>query len=108
MNLGGMSLDADSRVVDHMDRQVSLGWPPPVDVRLDRLLDQARRAGERTSRKELVAALVATCHPTDAQLGNMIKRYRRLKVREIMPVPEGENVVPLKRQPPGPRTRTVE
>jgi len=103
--LGSMSLDADSLVVDHLDKQAAIAWPVPVDVRLERLVDQATAAGERTSRKELVAALVATCKMSDAQLGKMLKRYRTARVREILPVPEGENVVPFTKRPPGrPRT----
>jgi len=103
-NLGGMSLDADSLVTDNVERQASIAWPLPVDVRLEKLLKQAKAAGERTSRKELVAALVATCDLTNAQLGEMLRQYRTATVREILPVPEGENVIPFTKQPPGPRT----
>jgi hypothetical protein len=101
---GGMSLDADSRVRDNPERQTTVAWPLPVDVRLDRLLDQATEAGERTSRRELLAALVATCDLTDAELSEMLRRYRTATVRQILPIPDGENVLPFTKQPPGPRT----
>lgn len=99
-----MSLDVDSRVIDNMIHQASIAWPAPVDMRLERLLDQAKAAGERTSRKELVAAPVATCELTDAQLSEMLRRYRTATVRQVLPVPDGENVLPFKKHPPGPRT----
>ena len=103
-NLGSMSLDADSRVIDNAERQASIAWPLPVDIRLERLLGQAKAAGERTSRRELVAALVATCELTDAQLSEMLRRYRTATVRQMLPIPDGENVVPFMKHPPGPRT----
>lgn len=103
---GETSLDADSRVVENPERPAAVSWPLPVDAWLERLVEQAKDAGERTSRKELVAALVASSKPSDAQLGKILRRYRTMKVREILPVPEGENVVPFTKQPPGPRTRS--
>lgn len=96
-------LDVDRKVVEFPERQSAVAWPLPVDARLERLLDQAREAGERTSRKEIVAALVATATFTDAQLGKLLRRYRTLHVREILPVPEGANVVQFTRKGPGPR-----
>ncbi len=101
---GETSLDANSRVIDNPQRSAAVSWPLPVDAWLERLVEQAKDAGENTSRKEVVAALVATSKPSAAQLGKMLRRYRTMKVREILPVPEGENVVPFTRQPPGPRT----
>lgn len=96
-------LDADELVVSFAEKQGAVAWPLPVEVRLERLLEQSRLAGERTSRKELVAALVALANPTDAQLGKMLRRYRTARVRDILPVAADENVVPFIRQGPGPR-----
>jgi hypothetical protein len=104
MKVAGVSLDADSFVIDAPQKPASINWPIPVEVRLEQLLDQAKEAGERTNRKELVAALVATSKLSNTQLERMLKRYRKAKVREIVSVPAGENVVPFSKQPPGPRT----
>jgi hypothetical protein len=100
---GGMSLPADSLVIDNHVGQVSMAWPVPVDVRLEQILAQAKAAGERTSRRELVAALIATYEMTDDELSDMLRRYRKMKVREMLGVPDEANVVPFKKQPPGPR-----
>src|SRR5687768_1938451 len=99
-------LDADGLVANYPDKQAAVAWPLPVDARLERLLEQARSAGERTTRKELVAALVAFASPTDSQLAKLLKRYRTSRVRDILPVAAGENVVPFSRQGPGPRRRS--
>jgi hypothetical protein len=105
MSPNRISLDADGRIVEFPEKQAALAWPLPVEVRLEMLLEQARSAGERTSRKELVAALVATCDKTDVQLSEMLRLYRTLKVREILPMPDGQNVVPFEPKKPGPRAR---
>ena len=104
MKVDPMSLDADSFVIDTLDKPAAINWPRAVEVRLEQLLAQAKAAGERTSRKELVAALVATSKLSDAQLGRMLRRYRTAKVRDILSVPADENVVPFTKQRPGPRT----
>jgi hypothetical protein len=73
-------------------------------MHLDRLVSQATAAGEKTNRKELTAAIVATASLSDAQLERMLKRYRKAQVRDLIPVTEGENVVPFEQSRPGPRT----
>lgn len=73
-------------------------------MKLDRLLDQADAAGENTSRKELVAALICAARLSDAQLGKALRNYRKARVRQLLPVPDGQNVVPFKKRKPGPRT----
>ena len=68
------------------------------------LLAQAAAAGENTSRKELVAAIIASTRVTDSQLGRMLRRYRTAKIRDLVTLPEGVNVVPFTKHKPGPRT----
>jgi hypothetical protein len=97
-------LAADQLVRDCPEKQAAVAWPLPVDARLDELLAQAEAAGENTSRKELVAAIIALTTVTDAQLGRLLRRYRRAKVRDLISLPEGENVVPFMKHKPGPRT----
>lgn len=100
-------LTADQLVRDCPQKQAAVSWPLPVDVRLDELLAQADAAGENTSRKELVAAIIATTRVTDAELGRLLRRYRKAKVRDLVSLPEGENVVPFTKHKPGPRTSSA-
>lgn len=97
-------LPADQLVRKCPEKQAAVSWPLPVDARLDELLAQAETAGENTSRKELAAAIIALTRLTDAQLGRLLRRYRKAKVRDLVSMPEGENVVPFMTHKPGPRT----
>ncbi len=98
-------LDADARVLDCPEKQAAISWPLPVDAKLDRFLADARDAGERTSRRELLAALVAVSQMTGDELGNALRAYRRSRVRDLLAVEREDNVVPIKRHAPGPRRR---
>jgi hypothetical protein len=95
---------AGQLVRDCPEKQAAVAWPLPVDARLDELLAQAEAAGENTSRKELAAAIIAFTRVTDAQLGRLLRRYRKAKVHDLVSLPEGENVVAFMKHKPGPRT----
>lgn len=97
-------LAADTLVRDCPAKQAAVSWPLPVDLRLDELLAQAEAAGENTSRRELVAAIICATRVTDAQLGRLLRRYRKAMVRDVIYMPEGANVVPFTKHKPGPRT----
>ena len=64
----GTPLAADQLVRDCPQKQAAVAWPLPVDARLDELLAQADAAGENTSRKELVAAIIASTRVSDTGL----------------------------------------
>jgi hypothetical protein len=99
-------LDADSRVVRSPEKQGAVAWPLPVEAKLDVLLRRAEEAGERTSRKELVAALIAVYDGEGEELSALLRRYRRTTVRELLAVPKSENVIDItQRRKPGPRPR---
>lgn len=86
------------------DRQVGLRLPMAVDEKLDRLRDAAQGAGERTDRKELVAALIAVCDLDGPALGEVLRRYRTMTVRDALPdAPASAKVVRLAEHKPGPR-----
>lgn len=95
---------ADQLVKDSPHKQAAVSWPLPIDMHLDRLLGRAEEAGENTSRRELAAAIIADTDLSGEQLGGLLRRYRTTRVRNLLPVPEGENVVPFRKRPPGPRT----
>jgi hypothetical protein len=97
-------LAADQLVRNCPQKQAAVAWPLPIDVRLDELLAQAEASGENTSRKELVAAIIAATRVTDAQLTRLLRRYRMTRVRDLVSLPEGENVIPFVKHKPGPRT----
>lgn len=87
------------------DKQVGMRWPVPVDARLDGLLARATAAGERTTRRELVAALIATTDLDGPALGQVLRRYRTMSVREAMlDVDDGSKVVRIAGHRPGPRS----
>jgi len=100
-------LHADELVREHPDKQAAIAWPLPVDLLLESLLKQATAAGESTSRKELAAAIIAGTTLTDVQLGRLLRRYRTARVRDLLPIPEGENIVPFARRKPGRRSASA-
>jgi hypothetical protein len=84
------AVEANANLSRSRDLQVGLRWPEAVSSRLDDLVDLASTVGERTNRKELSAALVATCALTADQLSEAIRRYRTMQVRDIT---DGSDVV---------------
>lgn len=102
----GHAVDLDTELARSRDKQVGLRWPVAVDERLDRLVTLAEQAGERTNRKELIAALIATSASDGAALGRTLRRYRTMTVRNCLPgVDRGAQVVRLIEHRPGPRPR---
>ena len=86
------------------DKQAGVRWPTAVDARLDRIVEAAVEAGERTNRKEVLAALVATLDLDGSACGEMLRRYRTMKVGDVLPAqPKGTTVVHLSDHRPGPR-----
>src|SRR4051812_13616787 len=65
------------------DTQMGLSLPRPISGRLDVLVAIANDAGERTSRAELVAALIAQAHEPEA-LREFLVRFRLAVVRDVV------------------------
>lgn len=100
------SLDRSERLIMSRDRQTSLRWPMAIDQRLDALVDRAMDAGERTNRRELLAALVLDIEASGDELGEVLRTYRRATVGETVLDAAGEgSVVQLEHHRPGPRVR---
>lgn len=104
MVVGDAPLPVDQLLRECAQKQAAVAWPLPVDIHLDQLLAQADAAGENTSRKELAAAIVASAKLSDVQLGKLLRWYRTARVRDLLQVPAGDNVVSFNRHKPGPRT----
>ena len=99
-------LDLGGRLVEGEETGAAVDWPVALHHRVDQLVELAEGVGERTSRKELVAALVLAS-PTDGnELSDMLRTYRTALTRDaLLNVPSSENVVELRRRGPGPRSR---
>lgn len=68
-------------------KTTSVEWPRTVDAKLERLFELARAEGERTSRSDILAALVAAAPENGEGLGVVIHSYRRMRVRDFPPIP---------------------
>jgi len=100
-----VSLGADERLDRCETKGAAITWPIPLDNFLDRLVDLADEAGQKTSRKELAAAILLHSPRDGDALAALVTAYRRAKVRDVYPAPvKGKNVLfHVKR--PGPRSR---
>ena|ERR1017187_8963023 len=94
----------DDLLIDMEERNQGLDWPLAVDVWLEQLVAQARRAGMLTTRKELSAALLTWHHPSDDDLVDLLRGFRRRTGRDLLDVSlDAPNVVSFERHGPGPR-----
>ena len=101
-----MTLNLTDRIGDSPSRSTSMNLPVAVQRRLDELADLADAV--RPTRNELLAALVATAKLDEGELEDLVLRYRRMRVRDVLPAQDhldgdGDVVVPLRR--PGRPTR---
>ena len=100
------TLERDELVSTYADRQAGISWPLPVDAKLEHLLDVARSIGEPTSRREIVACILALTEVDSPEhLSTMLRDYRRMKVHEMPSASNDNNVVEFKSHGPGPRRR---
>lgn len=89
----------------HQQRHVtSVSWPMDVDGRLNVLVRAATAAGERTSRAELLAALVTATEVEPEQLAEILHRYRRLLAGALEEDEDREDLPAVRA--PGPRRTT--
>lgn len=101
-----MAIDPESRLRDSPEEQAGVSLPSPINARLDSLVDSANAAGENTTRKEVVAALLLDA-PSDSQaLTDAIRRYRVAAASEAVPagVP-ALDILGARDRKPGPRPR---
>ena len=59
------------------ERSVGLSLPVPINARLDLLVELAEQAGERTSRKEIVATCILAAPDGADELVRWLRIYRR-------------------------------
>ncbi|MER7514588.1 hypothetical protein ABTX82_40700 [Streptomyces lavendulae] len=82
----------------------SVLWPEDVDRRLNILVRAAAAAGERTSRAELLAALVTAVEVAPEQVSALLRHYRSLPA-DALTGDEARSDLPVVRAP-GPRRGT--
>ena len=90
------------------DVQIGVSLPVPLNARLDDLVARAIAAGESTSRKELLAALVFEAPVDGDDLSAAIRRYRKATAMDA--VPEGtppQTILDRPMRRPGPRPRRL-
>ena len=67
--------------------------------RIQGLVERADQAGERTSLRELLAAIVCAFDPNEDELREVLRRYRLSRVRDVtLKEPDDENVIRIDRQ----------
>ncbi|HWK20560.1 MAG TPA: hypothetical protein VNR37_07325 [Microbacteriaceae bacterium] len=100
----GHAVDPNDLLRRSADRQVSFRIPAALDQRLDALLERAITAGENTTRRELLSALVLAADQTGDELSRLLREYRTARVTQALldQVTDG-NVIELRRHKPGPR-----
>lgn len=99
-------IDAERRVRDTERRAATFQLPDAVSRRLDDLTEIVHDEGDRTSRQELVAALISTASTDSPALIDTLRRYRRMSVREVTIGAQQDEVVVVRRYGPGPRRHT--
>jgi hypothetical protein len=99
-----VQVDPEERLLDCPEKPSAIAWPMPVDRRLDELVAAAREVGERTTRKEMAAAIVLAFDAAGDGLSDTLRNYRLARARDaVMAAPSADNVLHLPRHPPGPR-----
>jgi hypothetical protein len=98
-------VDPDELVTRTRPHNAGLSWPIAVDEHLDRLVARATDSGERTFRKELIAAIIAATDVDGAELGNLLRSYRTKRVKELLGADARDGVIEIAQRRPGRRTR---
>lgn len=99
-------IPADAPLQGLPERNVGLALSDPVSARLDALVALAEAAGERTNRKELVAALIVGTDTESGHLVALVRRYRSALARDTLLTPDdAPPVLIFPRRSPGPRRR---
>jgi hypothetical protein len=77
--------------------QTSVWWPTPVDIRLNELVDRMTASGGEISRSQLLAVLVSSAPTNDAQLHELLRKYKRRSAGSIV-LQRGTEIVPPPRR----------
>lgn len=81
---GEQPVAGDERLVRCPEATVGLALPSPLNERLNQLVQVVESAGERTTRKEVVASLILSEAIDGASLSEEIRQLRRAVVHEAV------------------------
>jgi hypothetical protein len=87
------------------ERSIGLSLPLPISARVDLLVALAEQAGERTSRKEIVAACILGAPDGAEELVRWLRVYRRSPADSVYTSGSKLEELELGRARPGPRPR---
>ena len=88
------------------ERSVGLSLPLPITARIDLLGELAEQAGERTSRKEIVATCILGAPDGAEELVRWLRLYRSSPADSVYPSgAKLEDLLALRPARPGPRPR---
>jgi len=87
------------------ERSVGLSLPLPISARLDLLVALAEQVGERTSRKEIVAACILGSPDGAEELVRWLRIYRRSPAVSVYTSGSALEDLELRPARPGPRPR---
>jgi hypothetical protein len=110
MAVEGTPIPADELIRDLPQRNAGVNWSIAVDHYLDQLLTTVTSAGDRSTRKELVAAIVSAFDNDPAEIGRVLRSYRTRTVGDLLgrpgeetSTPSLDEVIRFRKHPPGPR-----
>lgn len=99
-------VDARKRLRDCNEAAVGLALPRPLSDRVDALVALIDDYGERTSRKELIAALILDAPADPIRLAGLLSTYRRATAKDALLDPKSAGAtIPVTDRRPGPRAR---
>src|SRR5216683_1327117 len=97
---------SDLPLRDAPEEGIGLTIPAPLSDRINALVDLVDAAGERTSRRELMAALILAARPLTDELTSALRTYRRASVGDAsLETNRAAGSFELARRKPGPRPR---
>lgn len=97
-------MNAAAVVAECPKAPVGSQWPYPVEQRMRDLVAVANGAGLRTSKQELLAALVCATDPSEEAIVLALRSYRTATVAEIsLREADDGNVISIERRGPGRR-----
>lgn len=100
-------LDPDSPLRGASERSIGLSLPGPLSARVDALVKLVEDHGERTDRKELIAAMILAATEDPEDLSAAIRDYRRASIRDaLLDVQRAQSAIDMPPRKPGPRPRS--
>jgi hypothetical protein len=75
---------SDQKIADLLTKPRTIALPDPVDDRINQLVQKVREAGDVTTRKEVVAAVIAFSVDNGQDMSDLLHQYRRATVGQVL------------------------